>query len=250
MEVDPDQLTFTQDSIAVHFKKPREKERIDDAVISILQGTLRVSDFPRLRVVCHEGRLWSLDNRRLWVYKKAKVRNIPVDLVPYNRLHRFAELMQNPELKMKLARNGFWPRVRGQCRKVFHKQTAVHVPPATTYPIEVRQPIHGEITAELPVISRPYAHDGQNQNKWPVTRKPDERVQKSGEKNSSSLVSIFAGLVITILVLSWAESRRPIVKLLSIVIEVTFCNIIPTVGSWAFGKVWGMTLGGLRLLRG
>ncbi|OAE35457.1 hypothetical protein AXG93_2587s1730 [Marchantia polymorpha subsp. ruderalis] len=38
MEVDPDTLLFTQDSIAVRFKKPYEKEKIDDAVISILNG--------------------------------------------------------------------------------------------------------------------------------------------------------------------------------------------------------------------
>ncbi|KAL3691566.1 hypothetical protein R1sor_005217 [Riccia sorocarpa] len=46
MDVDPQTLLFTQDSIKNTFKEPREAERIDDAVEAILSGQLQASDFP------------------------------------------------------------------------------------------------------------------------------------------------------------------------------------------------------------
>ena len=46
-----------------------------DAVDDILLGKLQPSDFPQMRVVQHRGVWYSLDNRRLWVFKAAQVRH-------------------------------------------------------------------------------------------------------------------------------------------------------------------------------
>ncbi|OAE22406.1 hypothetical protein AXG93_2381s1020 [Marchantia polymorpha subsp. ruderalis] len=118
-EVNVQELLFTQDSISCHFRKPREGQRIDDTVESILQGVIKVTDFPALNVVKHEGRLWSLDNRRLWIFKKARISTVTVKIVPYHWHPRFAESINNLELKAVLEKNSFWPRVRGRCRKTF-----------------------------------------------------------------------------------------------------------------------------------
>ncbi|BBN13852.1 hypothetical protein MPTK1_6g06960 [Marchantia polymorpha subsp. ruderalis] len=241
MEVDPDTLLFTQDSIAVRFKKPYEKEKIDDAVISILNGAVRVSEFKRMRVVDHEGRLWSLDNRRLWVFKKAKVRKIVVDVVPFHRNPRIAEVMQNPELKMKLLRTGFWPQVRGKCKMFFKPTKRVsHVPAATKYRVEERQPSYIQIPAELPVIRRPesFADDGQNRTNWPVTHEPDENNHESERKKAVTLVIISSALTIAALALASDESRRSIVNSLSSAMKVTFLDIIPALGRWTVRKFW------------
>lgn len=119
MDVDPDALLFTQDSIKNTFKEPRENERIDDAVDSLLKGKIKASDFPSLNVVQYDDHLWSLDNRRLWVFKKAGVRKIRVKLVNRSK-PRFRELMGNPCLMGQILQRGYWPRVRGVCRQSFH----------------------------------------------------------------------------------------------------------------------------------
>ncbi|KAL2622438.1 hypothetical protein R1flu_002643 [Riccia fluitans] len=121
MNIDPATLLFTQDSIKNTFQVPHEDERIDDAVDAILQGKLTACAFPAIRVVSYEGHLWSLDNRRLWVFKKAKVETISVFLSSKYYFHRrFQELITDPALMNRIRQPCYWPRVRGPCRKKFH----------------------------------------------------------------------------------------------------------------------------------
>ncbi|KAL3691573.1 hypothetical protein R1sor_005224 [Riccia sorocarpa] len=118
--VDPETLLFTQDSIRNRFKAPRENERIDDAVEAILAGKLKASDFPALTVVRHDGHLWSLDNRRLWVFKKARVPWVRVHLRSTCSNPRFTDLItRNQTLMKEILEPGYWPLVRGYCRSSF-----------------------------------------------------------------------------------------------------------------------------------
>lgn len=51
---------------------------LTDAVNGLRHGTLSVDDFPPIRVVEHNGRLYSLDNRRLSAFKAAQLDDIPI----------------------------------------------------------------------------------------------------------------------------------------------------------------------------
>jgi hypothetical protein len=85
--VNPNDLRFTQDSIAVCFQSPHENSRIDDTVDMIVSKKLSPKSFPKLSVVRYQGTLWSLDNRRLWVFRKAHVVRITVLLDPEFESH-------------------------------------------------------------------------------------------------------------------------------------------------------------------
>ncbi|KAL3691422.1 hypothetical protein R1sor_005073 [Riccia sorocarpa] len=121
MDVDPQTLLFTQDSIKNTFKEPREAEGIDDAVEAILSGQLKASDFPAMRVVSYDGRLWCLDNRRLWVFKKARVPCVKIKITYNSSNPRFRDLITgDPALVKRILKPGYWPRVRGHCRSSFN----------------------------------------------------------------------------------------------------------------------------------
>jgi len=79
-----------QDNIGRTFRDegPHAGTKVKQAVKKLKAGTIRVTDFPPLRVVrddCHhddqEGHYWSLDNRRLWVFNKAGLESCPVILL-------------------------------------------------------------------------------------------------------------------------------------------------------------------------
>lgn len=86
VEVDPQDLHFTQTSVGATFQAfPNARgagDRIWEAVYRILSNELSPAEFPRLKVVEYDGLLWSLDNRRLFVFRNALVQRIVVTLVP------------------------------------------------------------------------------------------------------------------------------------------------------------------------
>ncbi|GLJ09101.1 hypothetical protein SUGI_0101800 [Cryptomeria japonica] len=71
--VNPENLRFTQDSIENRLEKPYDYQRIHDAVDQIRSNQLNPGVFMPLTVVDRMGRMWCLDNRRLWVLRKAGV---------------------------------------------------------------------------------------------------------------------------------------------------------------------------------
>lgn len=54
-----------QDGAMARFGQP---VALADVLQQLQQGNLTPSDLPAIRVVKHEGRLYSLDNRRLWLF--------------------------------------------------------------------------------------------------------------------------------------------------------------------------------------
>ncbi|BBM96861.1 hypothetical protein MPTK1_1g01220 [Marchantia polymorpha subsp. ruderalis] len=77
----PWDLRFTQDLISARFRPPYGNFTVYDGVRQILDGGMSPSDFPRIRVMRHEGQLWCLDNRRLYVFRLSKVPTIKVSVV-------------------------------------------------------------------------------------------------------------------------------------------------------------------------
>ncbi len=113
-EVSPSILRFTQLDIGAHFKEPYQHTKIEDAVNMILRQEKAPSDFGKLRVVRYDDEFWSLDNRRLWVFKKARVENVTVLESKYHaKVPRFQAMLDDPQLMNKLRSENFVPRIRG-----------------------------------------------------------------------------------------------------------------------------------------
>lgn len=104
-------LRFTQDSIACHFKTPHEHFSIWEGLSMIQTGEMSPDDFPRLRVISFDGCLWSIDNRRLWVFRKGKCSLITVDMM--STMHpRLLELISLTSRYARFSTAKFFPRVR------------------------------------------------------------------------------------------------------------------------------------------
>ena len=69
--IDPKQVRFTQDSIASHFKDGRSIYQLIDELKS---GKKTADDIKPIRVFERNGKIWSLDNRRLYVFQQAGVK--------------------------------------------------------------------------------------------------------------------------------------------------------------------------------
>ncbi len=130
IRVNPKDLRFTQDSIAVCFQSPHENWRIDDTVDMIVSKKLSPKRFPMLCVVRYQGILWSLDNRRLWVFRKAQVAKITVLLDPdFESRRRIVNLKSDRSLMARWSCESYFPTVRGKVRYNIRQQK-LHLPPA------------------------------------------------------------------------------------------------------------------------
>ncbi|CAM6091545.1 unnamed protein product [Calypogeia fissa] len=129
-------LCFTKEIIPVTFNRPRDQERIDDAVDLINQGYLSPRAFPTMNVVEFHNRLWSLDNRRLWVFKKAKLPSITVTLqAGYEFHHRLKSLLSNSRKLYKMFSSpNFFPRIRGHCKENFDDDPDPDLQPSSLSP--------------------------------------------------------------------------------------------------------------------
>ena len=73
MRLKPSEIFYTQDTIYERFSKGGfVKETWSD----VKEGRVQITDFPALSVVKRYDKYWSLDNRRLWIFKKAEQHGI------------------------------------------------------------------------------------------------------------------------------------------------------------------------------
>lgn len=68
----PRQIRYTQDSISDKWGDytPHKGESIASTLNNLRRGLIDVSDIPSIRVTYHNGKWYSLDNRRLYLFKK------------------------------------------------------------------------------------------------------------------------------------------------------------------------------------
>lgn len=72
--LNPKQIRYTHETINNKFSN---SYRLADAINGLKSGSLKADDFPAIRVVFHRQLMWSLDNRRLYVFKEAGITDIP-----------------------------------------------------------------------------------------------------------------------------------------------------------------------------
>jgi len=71
--IDPKQVRFTQDSIAGNFKE-KDKGSVYDLIDALKSGKVKPEDIPPIRVFEKDGKIYSLDNRRLYAFQQAGVK--------------------------------------------------------------------------------------------------------------------------------------------------------------------------------
>lgn len=90
------EIRFSQDSIKGYFQN---KGRCNDVADRLVQGNLSPKKIPRIKVCEKDGKYYSLDNRRLYVFRVAEMQHkldkIPVLLVPYMPSHNFKFTTEN-----------------------------------------------------------------------------------------------------------------------------------------------------------
>lgn len=76
--LDPKDIRYTQDSISPYFQDHRT---VDDLIKGLKNGTISPDDVPAINVYKKNGIIYSLDNRRLYAFKKAGMSRINVKWV-------------------------------------------------------------------------------------------------------------------------------------------------------------------------
>ncbi|KAL4229873.1 hypothetical protein ACF0H5_010264 [Mactra antiquata] len=103
MRLRPSKIRYSQDSISNRFC---DGELIGDVLDDLCDGRIRKRDFPIIEVAFINGRWYTADNRRLWVFQQleelGKCRKIPVD-----------EIYEIPSYKMTTRNGGRYVTVRG-----------------------------------------------------------------------------------------------------------------------------------------
>ena len=77
-ELNPQEIRYVQDSISSKFQCGR---RVADTMNQLLSGLLSIHSIPTIRVFQWNGHWYSQDNRRLWAFKKAGLKSVPVRYV-------------------------------------------------------------------------------------------------------------------------------------------------------------------------
>jgi len=71
LELKPSDILYAQDSISNRFRGLPIRY-IGDTLDKLLKDSSYIQNIPNIEVVEINGKLFSMDNRRLWVYKKAE----------------------------------------------------------------------------------------------------------------------------------------------------------------------------------
>uniref|UniRef100_A0A0L8HH82 Uncharacterized protein n=1 Tax=Octopus bimaculoides TaxID=37653 RepID=A0A0L8HH82_OCTBM len=76
MLLKPSEIRYTQHKIRGRFQNRYccHHPYIGDLVDSIVAGDTKISSIQKITVVLHNGNYYSLDNRRLWVFKQVEER--------------------------------------------------------------------------------------------------------------------------------------------------------------------------------
>ncbi|CAI9741457.1 Hypothetical predicted protein [Octopus vulgaris] len=104
MELRPSEIRYTQCSIQPKFSGGASLQK---TVNDIVAGRIKIEDFPPITVAPHEGNYHSLDNRRLWVFKRLEDRGrcskikVKVSSVNLKRHRKFTTTNGGTSIKIK-----------------------------------------------------------------------------------------------------------------------------------------------------
>ncbi|KAH3896112.1 hypothetical protein DPMN_020285 [Dreissena polymorpha] len=72
MKVSPSEIYYSQNSISNMFdsKSSHRGRLIGESLDKICEGSCSIQSIPSITVAMHDGKWMTMDNRRLWVFKK------------------------------------------------------------------------------------------------------------------------------------------------------------------------------------
>merc|ERR1712032_158761 len=79
--MDPSTICYCQDSISNRFQCGRRLPETRDKLVA---KAITVHDIPTIRVFPWQGKWFTEDNRRLWTFKSAGLRSVPVKLTQFS----------------------------------------------------------------------------------------------------------------------------------------------------------------------
>ncbi|WP_169729095.1 toxin TcdB middle/N-terminal domain-containing protein [Methanolobus tindarius] len=71
-KIDPQKVRYTQDDIGRYFKN-REEGTVYELIEGLKNGNIDPSDIPPIRIYEMDGKIYSIDNRRLYAFKEADI---------------------------------------------------------------------------------------------------------------------------------------------------------------------------------
>lgn len=115
----PSEIFFSQDSIASRFRDGRS---VQEAADRVLHRQLNVEDFPTIEVVKRsDGKYYSLDNRRLYVFRVGQyngiVAKVPVTIVPEQWYHQRKFTSRNGGTEIRVRRGSTYDNWKSSWNK-------------------------------------------------------------------------------------------------------------------------------------
>ena len=98
----PQKIRYTQDSISKNFHDGRS---VDDMISGLMNGSISPDDVKAIRVFEENGKLYSIDNRRLYAFKQADMDRIKIKRISKNQI---------PPGRRSTPNDGLSIRVRGR----------------------------------------------------------------------------------------------------------------------------------------
>ncbi|BBM98973.1 hypothetical protein MPTK1_1g17680 [Marchantia polymorpha subsp. ruderalis] len=119
----PDDVRFTKTTIDLNFPGQHELENIYDVLRALELKILQPRSLPSLRIFLHDNRLWTIDNKLLYIYRiSPKVRRVSVTFISSSRfIDKFLNDNSKSDLE-RMASPDFFPEV---VRSLADKQPAI-----------------------------------------------------------------------------------------------------------------------------
>jgi hypothetical protein len=123
VEMDPRQILYSQCCIKPNFsshKRSEEGKSVKDTITSLVNGEISPKDIPHIRVWTKtNGKKYSLDNRRLYAFKKAINSGAAIDTITVEDANKRPNLKRELDWKMKNFPSKDWSKieVKKDCNK-------------------------------------------------------------------------------------------------------------------------------------
>ncbi|CAG8837160.1 7021_t:CDS:1, partial [Racocetra persica] len=88
MMINPFEILFSQSTINSSFRNGGD---IEKTIIELVNGSIRIEDFPHIQVCIIDDMIFSSNNRRLYIFQEAIRRGLKVDKIPV-RVRRSTDL--------------------------------------------------------------------------------------------------------------------------------------------------------------
>nr|XP_039273949.1 uncharacterized protein LOC120347904 [Styela clava] len=129
----PSEIRFTQDSIAGRFQ---DGGLLNDTIYNIQKGLLSPDNFPHINVVRKNGKLYSFDNRRLYIFRVCEyegiIEKIPVRLVESWRLREDRFTTENDGVTLRVRQGGTKQHYRKPWLQELDDRGNRNLPPSTS----------------------------------------------------------------------------------------------------------------------